>query len=225
MKVVEAVRVRRMLCTFGLLMAVGAAAAGCGEEKKTPEYVGAGEVCDGLFKGSLAKTIESVTGATSFAWTNPNAMDRVADALEAGYESGHRWAQGDTLCRIVPEGVGREGRAGIAFSMYAPQDVGDLRLPAGGELYTMGKQSEATPTSAALYFECVSSRFEGSKDRPMRILGNFGRPKGHEQNLSDSRELNLTVLHAASLAVAKKLQCEKNGGLPDRPVLEPRTAN
>ncbi|MET7859997.1 hypothetical protein ABZS81_22820 [Streptomyces sp. NPDC005318] len=216
-------QLRRAWCITGLAMVVGVGATGCGGEEKTPDYVSAEEVCDGLFKGTLAKTIESVTGATSFAWTNPDGMDRVVDALKAGYESGHRWAGGDTLCRLSPEGGGRTSRAGIAFSMYAPQDVGDLRLPAGGRLYTMGKQSEATPMSASLYFECVSPQFKGSKERPMRILGNFGRPKDREQSLPDSREVNLTVVHAASLAVAQKLQCENNGGLPEKPVLKPRT--
>ncbi|MEV6165984.1 hypothetical protein AB0L71_29545 [Streptomyces sp. NPDC052052] len=207
---------------IGLVMAVGVGAVGCGGDEKTPDYVGAEEVCDGLFEGPLAKTIESVTGATSFAWTNPDRMDRVVDALEAGYESGHRWSGGGTLCTLSPEGGVRADRAGIAFSMYAPQDVGDLRVPTDGRLYTMGKQSEATPTSAALYFECVSTRFKGSKERPMRILGNFGRPKDRGQNASDPREVNLTVVHAASLALAKELGCENNGGLPKTPVLTPK---
>ncbi|MFF2894910.1 hypothetical protein [Streptomyces sp. NPDC057966] len=215
-------RLRRAWCISGSVMAMGLGAVGCGGEEETPDYVGSEEVCDGLFKGSLAKTIESVTGATSFAWTNPNRMDRVVDALKTGYESGHSWARGDTLCRLTPEGGGRTDRAGIAFYMHAPQDVGDLRLPVGGRLYTMGKQSEATPLSAALYFECVSPRFKGSKERPMRILGNFGRPKSRGQDVSNPREVNLTVVHAASLAVAKKLECENNGGLPDNPVLNPR---
>ncbi|MFD7527572.1 hypothetical protein ACFV8E_08130 [Streptomyces sp. NPDC059849] len=56
----------------------------------------------------------------------------------------------------------------------------------------------------------------------MRILGNFGRPKSRGQDVSNPREVNLTVVHAASLAVAKKLECENNGGLPDNPVLNPR---
>ncbi|MFE7308325.1 hypothetical protein ACFU8A_27855 [Streptomyces sp. NPDC057546] len=206
-----------------MVMAVGAAATGCGEEKEAPEYVGTEEVCHGVFRGRLAKTVESVMGASSFAWTSPKELDRVVDALKAGYESGNSWARGDTLCQLTPEGGGRADRAGIAFSLYAPQDVGDLRLPAGGRLYTMGKQSEATPESAALYFECVSSQFKGSKVRPMRILGQLGRPKDRGQKASDPRQVNLTILHAASLFLAKELQCENNGGLPEKPVLTPRS--
>ncbi|MER7219494.1 MULTISPECIES: hypothetical protein [Streptomyces] len=30
-----------------------------------------------------------------------------------------------------------------------------------------------------------------------------------------------TVAHSFSLAMAKKLRCEKNGGLPAKPVLDP----
>lgn len=32
----------------------------------------------------------------------------------------------------------------------------------------------------------------------------------------------MEVMQAASLAVAKKLQCENNGGLPEKPGLTPR---
>lgn len=63
-----------------------------GEE--APEYVGTEEVCHGVFKGRLAKTVESVMGASSFAWTSPKELDRVVDALKAGYESGNSWARG-----------------------------------------------------------------------------------------------------------------------------------
>ncbi|MGW1846161.1 hypothetical protein [Streptomyces sp. NPDC001966] len=222
MGLVGAVRVRRALGVVGLVMAVGVAATGCGEEEKAPEYVGAEEVCHGAFEGRLAKTVESVMGTSSFDWTSPKELDHVVDALKAGYESGHSWAGGGTLCKLTPKGGGRADRAGIAFSMYAPQDVGDLRLPAGGRLYTLGKQSEATPESASLYFECVSPQFKGSKARPMRILGQLGRPKDRGQKASDPRKVSLTILHAVSLFLAKELECENDGGLPEKPVLTPR---
>ncbi|MFF4080825.1 hypothetical protein ACFYZN_15685 [Streptomyces sp. NPDC001777] len=221
-RTVGAVRVRRALGVVGLVMALGAAATGCGEAEETPEYVGTEEACHGVFKGRLAKTVESAMGASSFHWTDPKRLDQVVDALKTGYESGHRWARGDTLCRLTPEGGGRKDRAGITFYMYAPQDVGDFRLPEGGRLYAMGKQAEATPESAALYFECVSPQFKGSKARPMRIQGSLGRPEDRGQRASDPREVSLTMLHAASLFLAKKLQCENNGGLPEKPVLTPK---
>ncbi|MGW2110804.1 hypothetical protein [Streptomyces sp. NPDC001948] len=222
MRLVGAVRVRRALGVVGLVMAVGVAATGCGEEKEAPEYVGTEEVCNGVFKGRLAKTVESAMGASSFDWTSPERLDHVVDALKTGYESGNRWAGGDTLCRLTPKGGGRADRAGIVFYTYAPQDVVDPDVPAGGRLYTLGKRAEATPESAALYFECVSSQLKGSKSRPMRILGRLGRPKDRGQKTSDPRKVSLTLLHAVSLFLAKELECENDGGLPEKPVLTPR---
>ncbi|WP_424861164.1 hypothetical protein [Streptomyces sp. MMS24-I29] len=72
-------------------------------------------------------------------------------------------------------------------------------------------------------FECVSPRLKGSKENPMRISGRFTRPKATAQNTPEHLAANMEITHAASLAVAKKLQCENNSGLPEKAVLEPRT--
>ncbi|MFE7353605.1 hypothetical protein ACFU8Q_10435 [Streptomyces sp. NPDC057543] len=216
-------QLRRAWCITGLVMAVGASATGCGEEKEPPRYVGAAEVCDGLFKGPLAKTIESVTGATSFSWTSPKNMDRVVEGLKAGYESGHRWAVGGELCVLYPKRGAPADKSRINFDMYAPEDLEVSGDPGRGRYYTMGKLSYAVPRGSSLYFECVSPQLEGSKERPLRVNGHFYHPEATAQNTPEHLAANLTIMHAASLAVAKKLQCENNGGLPEKPVLKPRT--
>ncbi|WP_143203537.1 hypothetical protein [Streptomyces sp. CB01580] len=112
--------------------------------------------------------------------------------------------------------------AKINFDMYPPQDVND-KYVSGRHYYTMGKRSEAAPAGASLYFECVSPQFKGSKEHPMRIYGNFTHGKATAQNTLEHFAENMTIIHAASLAVAKKLQCENNGGLPEKAVLTPRS--
>ncbi|MFI6727239.1 hypothetical protein [Streptomyces atratus] len=216
-------QLRRAWCITGLVIAVGASATGCGEEKEPPRYVGAAEVCDGLFKGPLAKTIESVTGATSFSWTSPKDMDRVVEGLKAGYESGNRWAEGGELCVLRPKRVASADRSRIWFNMSTPEDLEVSGDPGNRRDYTMGKLSQAVPRGASLYFECVSPQIEGSKERPLRIGGRFFHSGATAQNTPEHLAANVTIVHGASLAVAKKLQCENNGGLPEKPVLKPRT--
>ncbi|WP_335941314.1 hypothetical protein [Streptomyces sp. PTD5-9] len=214
-------RLKRAWCVVGMVVAVGVGAAGCGKEEP-PDYVGAGQVCGGIFAGPLEKTVESVTGGTSFAWTNGKGMQRVVDGLKDAYVSGHRWAIGGQLCQISPKDGGQKSRARINFDMYAPEDL-DGSYSRNGRDYTMGKDSGAAPAGASLYFECVSPEFKGSKENPMRISGGFTHGKATAQKTPEHFAENMKIIHAASLAVAKKLQCENNGGLPEKAVLTPRS--
>ncbi|MEU9317526.1 hypothetical protein [Streptomyces sp. NPDC048295] len=202
-------------------MAVGAGAVGCGGEEKTPDYVGAEEVCDALFQGPLAKKVESVTGATSFAWTGTKGYDRVVEGLKTGYTSGHRWAAGGELCTLSPKRGALADKSRISFDMYAPQDLNDPYAK-DGHYYTLGKRSQAAPRGASLYFECVSPQIEGSKERPLRVSGRFYHPKATARSTPEHFDANMEIMHAASLAVAKKLQCENDGGLPEKADLTPR---
>ncbi|MEU0158127.1 hypothetical protein ABZ154_04595 [Streptomyces sp. NPDC006261] len=189
---------------------------------KEDPFVGAAEVCNGLFAGPLAKKVESVTGDTVFSRSGSRKMEGVVDALKRGHESGRSWATGAELCRLSPKGGGTRDRGALSFSMYAPQDVGDRRLPEGWQLYTMGKQSEVGPGGASLYFECVSPQLKGSENTPLRIRGGFGRGRSDAPDTRELRDANLEILHAASLAVAKELDCKGNAGLPEKPDLRPR---
>ncbi|MEW2071656.1 hypothetical protein [Streptomyces sp. NPDC007346] len=145
-RTVGSARAGRLVAAVGLVLAVGAGGAACGSGDDAAEepFVGAAEVCDGLFAGPLAKKVESVTGDTVFHRSGPGKLDGVVDALRRGHESGNDWATGAELCRLSPKGGGSRDRGALSFSMYAPQDVGDLRLPEGWELYSMGKQSDWT---------------------------------------------------------------------------------
>ncbi|QNE79381.1 hypothetical protein F0344_22745 [Streptomyces finlayi] len=219
------VRARRLFAVAGLVLVLGAGGVACGSDEKVEEarFVGAGELCNGLFAGPLAKKVESVTGDTVFYNQGTKGLDNVVDALKRGYASGRSWATGAELCRLEPRGGGSRERGGLKFSMYAPQDVGDLRMPAGSELYTMGLQAEVGKGGASLYVECVSPQLKGSEETPLRILGGFGRGKSDTPDTREFRDTNLEILHAASLVVVNKLECENNAGLTEKPVLEPRT--
>jgi hypothetical protein len=46
-------------------------------------------------------------------------------------------------------------------------------------------------------------------------------PKEPEGDIEALKDAYVTVARSFSLAMAKELRCEKNGGLPARPVLDP----
>ncbi|MFB7189913.1 hypothetical protein ACFCZT_32410 [Streptomyces sp. NPDC056230] len=113
-------------------------------------------------------------------------------------------------------------RSKVNFDIYPPQDLNEGHSN-DEHYYTMGKRSGATSAGAFLYFECVSPRLKGSRETPMRIYGSFTHRKATAQNTPEHWAENMKIVHAASLAVAKELQCENDGGLPEEPVLKPRT--
>lgn len=196
----------------GLVVALCATACASDPEPQSP-YVKAAEACEGVFAGGLENTVEAVAGGTLFERRADGGMDRLVEKIEKGYASGRQWAPGGDLCELDAKGSGSQEDTALAFHLYAPHDVNYPGSAEGERRFSLGKEALANTRSAGLYFECVSPRLDGSKDRPARIYG--GLSKAHDrgealQNLMD----NLRVVHLASLAVAEKLECEDNAGLP-----------
>ncbi|MFJ7996705.1 hypothetical protein ACIQ7D_06015 [Streptomyces sp. NPDC096310] len=205
----------------GVVLVIGAVAVACGfgEEDESP-YVGAAEVCDGVFAGPLEQTVESVTGATSFYRLRGEGLGRVSENIKDGHASGRSWTVGEKLCKMVPKDSNARDDATIDFSIYAPQDVGDTKPREGVRFFALGKESVASARGARIYFECVSPRMKGSDERPARIYAAFSDAEDRGDALENLKE-NLTVVNAASLAVAERLNCENNGGLREKPDLRP----
>ncbi|MGW1466819.1 hypothetical protein ACWCPT_21020 [Streptomyces sp. NPDC002308] len=217
------VRARRLTAAVGLVAALGAGVVACGSDGEEGKgagdpYVSADKVCGGLFEGPLAKKLETVTATTEFFDKSDEGMEKVVKALKDGYESGHSWGREANLCAFSHEGAKADETAELSFSMYAPQDVKDLRTTSGTESYTMGKRSEARGAGASIYLECVSPQLKGSSEEPLRIHGGFANKSG-AANTRENRDANVEILHAGALSVVKKLGCEDNAGLPETPVL------
>jgi hypothetical protein len=205
----------------GVALPLGAGTTACGgeEPKEPPRYVSASQVCDGVFRARAADAVERLMGVGPYGNTGRGAVERVADALQNGYESGRSWTHASELCPLEPKGSGTFDQSSLDFSIYAPGDIGPGGLAEGERAYNMGTEAEAGPRGARLYFECVSPRLKGSDERPARVFGAFRLGSGLKQDSKEHREAGLIVVHAASLAVAEELKCEHRGGLPQKPVL------
>ncbi|MEU9359900.1 hypothetical protein AB0D35_17565 [Streptomyces sp. NPDC048301] len=223
----ELTRAGRLVAVVGLVMVAGGGLAACGSDTGADKgaeeaFVGADKVCGGLFGASLAKKVEAVTADSEFFYRSDEGLKAVADALTDGYESGRSWATGAALCELNPKGGGAGDGAAVKFSMYAPQDVKDLRTDPGTVSYTMGERSEARATGASLYLECVSPRLEGSETEPLRVYGSFTVGESDAPDTPETRDANLEILHAGAISVVKELECEKDAGLPATPDLTPK---
>lgn len=85
----------------------------------------------------------------------------------------------------------------------------------------MGERALAAPDGAVVQFACRSAEPPGST--PARIRLGVERwsptdPEGDPEKLTDAYA---TVAHSISLAMAKELDCENNGGLEARPSPDP----
>ncbi|SCF94362.1 hypothetical protein GA0115280_120454 [Streptomyces sp. Cmuel-A718b] len=198
----------------GLLLAVCATACSSDPEPQSP-YVNAAEVCDGVFAGDLEKTVETVTGATSFERRAGGGMGDVVEEIQKGYASGRSWSPREELCEMAAKGSRSGEETTLAFHIYAPQDVNYPGNPEGTKRFSLGKEAVANVRSAGIYFECVSPRLDGSKNEPARIYGGLGKAQDRGDALENLMD-NLHVVHSASLAVAEKLECEGNAGLPEK---------
>ncbi|MFD4018639.1 hypothetical protein [Streptomyces sindenensis] len=198
----------------GLLLAVCATACSSDPEPQSP-YVNAAEVCDGVFAGDLEKTVETVTGATSFERRASGGMGDVIEEIQKGYASGRSWSPREELCEMAAKGSRSGEETTLAFHIYAPQDVNYPGNPEGTKRFSLGKEAVANVRSAGIYFECVSPRLDGSKNEPARIYGGLGKAQDRGDALENLMD-NLHVVHSASLAVAEKLECEGNAGLPEK---------
>ncbi|MFJ9109128.1 hypothetical protein [Streptomyces sp. NPDC102283] len=173
------------------------------------------ELCGGVFAGRMEKTVQAVAGGTVFKRRGGDGMDKVIEKIKEGYASDHSWLVKQNLCEISVRGGSFLDATAISFSVHEPQDVGDPRHPAGARLFSLGKEAVANTRSAGLCFECVSPQIEGSGRIPVRVRGGLGKAKDRGDAVEDL-VANQSVLHSASLAVAKRLGCTNNGGLPEK---------
>ncbi|MEH0547238.1 hypothetical protein QA802_30355 [Streptomyces sp. B21-105] len=82
----------------------------------------------------------------------------------------------------------------------------------------MGEKALAAADQAYVYFACRSNMFSNPTKVAHIVIGveHWAVPKEPEGNIEALKDAYATVAHSVSLAMAKELRCEKNGGLPGR---------
>ncbi len=81
----------------------------------------------------------------------------------------------------------------------------------------------STARLPCVFFACRSGKLPDLSGVTHIFIGveRWGMPKPPEGDIKALKNAYATVAHSFSLAMAKELRCEKNGGLPAKPVLIP----
>ncbi|MEU9705083.1 hypothetical protein [Streptomyces sp. NPDC047981] len=202
-----------------MLAAFFLAACGGGE---APPRVTAEEQCEGAISpGAAARALEKVLNTKKFSDDTDTWLTRTTEQIATGYEAGARRTLNDPRC-LVQADPGSEDLA-IEFGLYDPSDLMMGKRIANAHPYEMGIDAHAGFRKAFLFTECVSAQLNSSRERPARIQGSLDVGRPEPADTVAIREANLIVLHSAALAVVRKLGCENDAGLPEKPVMKPRT--
>ncbi|MGW3681748.1 hypothetical protein [Streptomyces prasinus] len=87
----------------------------------------------------------------------------------------------------------------------------------------MGELAVAAVDKAYVFFACKSERLLSSSRVGHIVISvrHWAMPTEPEGDVEALKDAYATVAHSVSLAMAKELRCEKDGGLPAQPVLDP----
>lgn len=227
-------RIRRGLSRTVVAAALLAGAAGCGGDEDDPakvaweQSVAPERLCGGAaVSAGAGKALKVITGSSRFEASAEKST--VAHAAEevVGIVSGlipePIGNKGD-VCRIyTPVGTpGYELR--VTWRLSYEATGADTKPPSGFTRLEIGEWAAAAHDEAYVRFICRSQKLPGSVQNPAYVEMNverMGMPKEPEGDVEALKRAYATVAHSVSLAMAKQLGCEGDGGLEAQPSLDP----
>lgn len=217
---------RRAIVGLAVAVSLVAGAVGCGEEEKSraeeawEQSVPRERLCGGAaVSAGAGKALEVITGSSRFEassedYTVAGAAQGLSDRFTSSV-TGH----GD-ICRVyTPVGVpGDSLRITWRLSGSAPAGGPASRYTA----LKMGEQAGTAPDRAFVTFACRGGELPGVAPAHVEIEvwdeALPGEPDGDAEALKDAYA---TVAHSFSLAMAREMGCEDDGGLEAQPSLDP----
>ncbi len=191
---------------------------------KTPKdykVVAGTQLCGGkAVSADASRALKVITGASRFeASAEEYTVARAATALVEAYPA--PTVGGGDVCRVyTPTGT-------PDFVLRITWDLEDS-APTGRSApnYTvleMGERAVAAADKAYVFFACRGTRLPDSLGLAHIVIGveRWMMPTEPEGDVEALKDAYATVAHSVSLAMAKELRCEKDGGLPAQPVLDP----
>ncbi len=205
----------------GALILAATACQGDGDEAPADKAVAGTELCGGdAVSTGASKALKVITGSSRFGTTAPESTvaQAATDLVEAWpYPTDRR----DDICRVYTAAGEPEFELRITWGLAGGPPT---RTPAPQfTALKMGEETLAAEYKAVIQFACRSDRFPNAT-KPAHVAVGVERwgvrrePEGDVEALKDAYA---TVAHSFSLAMAGELRCEKNGGLPAEPVLDP----
>ncbi|MDX3572120.1 hypothetical protein [Streptomyces sp. ID05-47C] len=205
----------------GLLCLGATGCGGNGDEEAADKSLAGTQLCGGdAVSAQASRALKVITGQSRF---------------EA---SGEEYTVAQTAADLVAAFGDPRVYRGDACRVYTPTGTPDFDLritwrlddgpPTGTPapdftVLDMGERTLAAANRAYVQFACRSDKLAGSSTAAHVAIGveHWGVPKEPEGDVEALKDAYATVAHSFSLAMAEELRCEKNGGLPARPVLDP----
>ncbi|MFF7964742.1 hypothetical protein ACFZC3_05195 [Streptomyces sp. NPDC007903] len=202
-------------------------ATGCsGDEDKDGlpkdyKVVAGTQLCGGhAISHDASKALKVITGSSRF-----EASEEKYTVAQAATELAFAFPSTDVgredVCRIFTPIGTRSFQLRITWSLEdsAPTDAPASKFT----VLKMGERTVAATEKAYVFFACRSPRLLDSSSVAHIAIGveYWGMPRDPQDNVEALKNAYATVAHSFSLAMAKELRCDKNGGLPPKPVLDP----
>lgn len=202
-------------------------ATGCGGDedntsKAADEAVTGTQLCGGnAMSADAAKALKVMTGSSRFEASGKKyTVTQAAENLVAEYPITPTDGTEDACLVFTPVGT-PEVELKISWRVADEVSTG---VP-GEEFIAlkMGEWAVTSPEKALLQFACTSDKLGQSAGAAHIEIGvqRWGMPKKPDDGNGALKDAYATVAHSFSLAMAKELHCEGNGGLPARPSLDP----
>ncbi|MEU8098704.1 hypothetical protein [Streptomyces rubiginosohelvolus] len=203
-------------------MALGAAGCAGGDDdapKEGGEFVAGTFLCGGQAVSDQAgKALEVITGSSRF-----EESDETSTVVHAARELSEKFTSSATgdgdICTVFAEDAKQSDRLEVTWELTGGPPEGE---PASKfRVLRMGERALAAPDAGVVQFACRNEKLLGSQPAHVDIgveRWSPEEPEGDPEKLTDAYA---TVAHSVSLAMAKELGCENDGGLEPRPALDP----
>ncbi|MFF9685997.1 hypothetical protein [Streptomyces sp. NPDC014623] len=218
---------RRAIVGLAAVVSLVAGAVGCGEDEKSraeeawEQSVPPERLCGGAAVSARAgKALEAITGSSRF-----EGSGRTSTVAEAAQDLSDQFTSSFTghgdVCRIfTPVGVPDVVPLEITWHLS-----GSASTDGPASKFTvlkMGERALTATDSSFLRFACRSGKLSGTEPAHIEIsVERGGMPTEPDGDLDALKDAYATVAHSFSLAMAKELGCEDEGGLEAQPSLDP----
>ncbi|WP_307825154.1 hypothetical protein [Streptomyces sp. M2CJ-2] len=190
---------------------------------KTPKgykVVSGTELCGGkAMSAEASKALKVITGTSRFEASGEE--DTITQAAENLIEAFPVPTVTKDICRTYTPIGTPDFDLRITWSLEDGAPTG----PPAPEftVLKMGERAVTAANKAYVRFACRSERLLNSSRVGHIVIGvrHWAVPTEPEGDVEALKDAYATVAHSVSLAMAKELRCEKDGGLPARPVLDP----
>ncbi|WP_179892181.1 hypothetical protein [Streptomyces sp. rh34] len=216
-------RPSRGLVGVVIAVSLAAGAISCSGDWKAgatqDQSTGAIELCGGeAVSAEAGKALKVITGSSRFAApAEGSTVARAARSLSEAFASPA--ADAGDICQVFAINAVQSDRLEVTWELAGGPPEGE---PAPKfTVLPMGERTLTASDSAVVQFACRSAILPGSTPAQVRIGVERWSPKEPEGDPEKLKDAYATVAHSISLAMAKELGCENNGGLEARPSLDP----